>query len=38
MPLIDGRPEKGQELEILGGKGMIKRRSAAGRSIRNNLK
>jgi len=22
MPLIDGRPEKGQELEILGGKGI----------------
>ena len=22
MPLIDGRPEKGQELEILGGKGV----------------
>ena len=22
MPLIDGRPEKGQELEILGGKGL----------------
>jgi quinol monooxygenase YgiN len=22
MPLIEGRPEKGQELEILGGKGL----------------
>ena len=22
MPLIDGTPEKGQELEVLGGKGM----------------
>ena len=22
MPLIDGRPEKGQELEVLGGKGL----------------
>ena len=22
IPLIDGRPEKGQELEILGGKGI----------------
>jgi quinol monooxygenase YgiN len=22
MPLIDGRPEKGQELEVLGGKGI----------------
>lgn len=22
MPLIDGRPEKGQELEMLGGKGI----------------
>jgi quinol monooxygenase YgiN len=22
MPLIDGRPERGQELEILGGKGI----------------